>query len=77
MSIEDKLLNLKRKIEDAKNSKAKLEGRLLAEKDRLKDLGCKSVEEAEKVAKTKYVEANKLTKQVEEGVKKFEEQYGF
>lgn len=76
-SIEERLLSIKRSIELAKTTKAQLEGRLSAEYDKLKSLGCKSTEDAELKIKSLSEESKKLQSEIEKGVKKFEEKYGF
>ncbi len=75
ITTEEKLLNLKKKIEDAKTERAQFEGKLSLLYERLKELGCKSVENAEKQIKILKEEAAKLEMEVQNRIKEFEEKY--
>ena len=77
MNTEERLMQIKQSIESAKKNKATYEGKLAVQMDRLKDLGCKSIEDAEKRLKKLQTEIDALEEEVETSMKKFEEEYGF
>ena len=73
---EEKLLELKREIDDAKSEISELKG---SKKQLMKDLkeqwDCNSLEEAEKAHQKLGVEIEKLSTQIEKGVKELNEKY--
>lgn len=75
-SITDKLLDIKEKIEEAKNSKAKAEGKLEEHMSRLKkEFGVTSIAQAEnKLVKLEKEEAA-LEKELNEGMEELEKEY--
>jgi chromosome segregation ATPase len=74
-SAEKKLHAMKRRLETLKEDVARLQGERTAELRKLKDLGCKDLEEAEKVlAKTKK-EAEKLERELEEAIERLEKDF--
>lgn len=77
MEVEERLFSIKKKIESAKTEKAQLDGKLAVQFERLKELGCTSVKEAQKRAEDLRKEAEKLESEIEEGLKRFTEEFGF
>lgn len=75
---EQDLVNLKRKIESSKQKQSELKGKKKALLENLQStFGCKTIEEAEKKAKSLEKEIAKLEKEKEDGIKEIEENYEF
>lgn len=76
-SIEEKLFRIKEQIELAKTDKSIYEGKLAVQMERLKELGCDSVESANEKLKALQLEIDKLEKEISVGLTKFEKEFGF
>jgi predicted nucleic acid-binding Zn-ribbon protein len=75
-NIENRLLQMKHRIEEAKKSKAQHEGSIKTLMKQLKtDHGCSSVKEAEDKLKALTVEQDKLESELQDGVNKLEEEF--
>jgi hypothetical protein len=75
MINEEKLLNLKKKLEEAKTERSKLEGKLSLLYAQLQTLGCKSIEDGEKAIAVLKKESEKLETEIQNKIKEFEEKY--
>lgn len=72
----DELLEIKEKIETAKTSKSKLEGKKENLMQRLKDdYGCETLEKAEKKKKKLQTEVDELEEEIEMKSLDFKEKY--
>lgn len=75
---EQDLVNLKKKIESSKQKQSELKGKKKALMENLlATFGCKTIEEAEKKAKSLEKDISKLEKEKEDGIKEIEENYEF
>ena len=73
---EDGLLDLKKKIEDAKSTVAEYKGQLKSLMEQLKsDYGCSTLEQAEKKLKSLKGQIEDLNAEIEEGIEKLQEKY--
>ncbi len=73
---ERELLELKKKVDEAKSTVSELTGHKQALMKQLKDdWNCKSAEEAQKKLKSMNKEIEDIESQIEEGVKELEEKY--
>jgi uncharacterized protein (DUF3084 family) len=77
MELEQKLLKFKASIEQAKSEVATHKGKLEVQMERLKELGCSSVEDANKKIKELDKKVEQLDKEIKEGVEKFETEFGW
>lgn len=71
------LEQLKARIAEHKNSRARLEGSLDAAMAELKRLGCRSVAEAEKKAAKLQSQADELQEKISNGLVKIREEFGW
>ena len=72
------LLELKEQIEESKQEKIKLEGRLEQVQSELKEkFDCGSLEEAQKKLTSMKKEGEKMNKKIEKATKALEEKYEF
>jgi len=73
---ERQLLDLKKKVDDAKSAVSELKGQQTALMNQLKtDWKCNSVEEAEKKLKEMETNIASIERKIEKGVKELEEKY--
>ena len=70
------LLDLKEKIDQAKEKSSELKGQLKGlTKELSDDWGCTNIEQAEKKVKKMETDINKLNEQIKTGVNELEEKY--
>lgn len=75
---EQQLVDLKKKIDLAKQKQSELKGKKKALLENLKtNFGCNTIAEAEKKASELEKEVSKLDADIEEGMKEIEENYEF
>jgi predicted nucleic acid-binding Zn-ribbon protein len=73
---EQDLLQLKRKVETAKQNVSELRGQQTAVMKQLKDeYGCKTIEEAEEKVKTLNTKVTKINNRIDEGVVELKEKF--
>ena len=76
-SLARDLKRLKEKLDDHKNSRARLEGALDSAMADLKKLGCKTIADANKKAQALRAQSDELQEKISNGMAKLREEYGW